>query len=60
MAAEALVASGALAQRLQERVYQLIARLNGETIRSMPRAAREEESAFAKRRPGLLSAAKGA
>ena len=45
MAAEALTVSRATAERLQERVYQLeaIARLNGETIRSMQQATAEIE-----------------
>lgn len=62
MAAEALVTLHTTAERLQERIHQLeaIARLNGETIRTMQQAAREEESDFEKRRPTLLSAAKGA
>jgi hypothetical protein len=62
MAADALVSWRLTAERLQERIYQLeaIARLNGETIRTMQQAAREEESDFANRRPKLLSAAKGA
>jgi hypothetical protein len=62
MAADALVSWRLTAERLQERIYQLeaIARLNGETIRTMQQAAREEESDFAKRRPKLLSTAKGA
>lgn len=47
IAAEALVARGAELERLQERIYQLeaIARLNGETIRGMQRAAAEIASA---------------
>ncbi|HEY1873100.1 MAG TPA: hypothetical protein VGG67_01740 [Steroidobacteraceae bacterium] len=41
MAADSITSWRAIAERLQERVYQLeaIARLNGETIRNMQRAA---------------------
>ena len=62
LAAEALVAWCAEVERLRARALQLeaVARLNGETIRSMQQAAREEESDFAKRRPRLLSADPGA
>jgi hypothetical protein len=61
LAAEALVAWYAEVERLRARVLQLeaVARLNGETIRSM-QAAREEESDFAKRRPRLPLPAEGA
>jgi len=43
MAADALVIWGLIAERLQERIYQLeaIARLNGETICNMQQAAAE-------------------
>ncbi|HEY6924680.1 MAG TPA: hypothetical protein VI653_14500 [Steroidobacteraceae bacterium] len=43
LAADTLVSLQAMAERLQERVYQLeaIARLNGETIRGMQQAAAE-------------------
>jgi hypothetical protein len=44
MATDALVSWRLTAERLQERICQLeaIARLNGETIRTMQQAAREE------------------
>ena len=47
MAADALANSGTTTERLQERVCQLeaIARLNGQTIRKMQRAARAAERA---------------
>jgi hypothetical protein len=53
--ADALAASRAEAERLRKRVYQLeaIARLNGETIRNMQRAAAEIERAQWFRRYGL-------
>jgi len=48
MPADTLVSWRLTAERLQERIYQLeaIARLNGETIRSMQEAARAEVRHF--------------
>jgi hypothetical protein len=62
LAAEALAAWYAEVETLRARALQLeaVARLNGETIRAMQAAARQEESDFAKRRPRLLSADPGA
>jgi hypothetical protein len=53
MAAETLVAWSAGLERLRARALQLeaVALLNGETIRAMQEAARDEESDFPKRRP---------
>ena len=52
MAAEALVSWRLTAERLQERIYQLeaIARLNGETILGVQRAAAQIERAQWSRR----------
>jgi hypothetical protein len=55
LAADALVAWDVEVETLRARALQLeaVARLNAETVRGMQEAARELESKFHKRRPGL-------
>ena len=62
LAADALTAWSAELETLRARALQLeaVARLNGETIRSMQEAAREQEISFHRRRPRLPLPAKGA